>query len=210
MPGTPATPPPARLAVLDFVRRGERTVNALAAALGITDNAVRLHLAALERDGLLRRTGVRRSGQVGQPAAEYELTPDGELALSSAFPPVLTALAAALGDRLDARARRALYLDAGRRLAEQSPSATTGSLALRAEACAKLIESLGGSVTVKTERGRATMAAAGCPLAAVVRKEPGTCAIIEAMLARSSGLDVAQKCVHGERPACRFELRSAS
>ena len=206
MSGPPATPPPARLAVLDLVRRGERTVNALATALEITDNAVRLHLAALERDGLLRRTGVRRSGQAGQPAAEYELTPAGELSLSNAYPPALTAVVAALGDRLDTRARRALFLDAGRRLADQSPSIATGSVATRANACAALIESLGGSATVKTERGRTVLVGAGCPLAASVRAEPGTCAIIEALLAKSSGLEVAQRCEHGDAPSCRFEL----
>jgi predicted ArsR family transcriptional regulator len=209
MPGSPSTPPSARTAVLDFVRRGVRTVNALAEALGVTDNAVRLHLAALERDGLLKRSGVKRSGQVGQPAAEYELTPEGETSLSNAYSPALAALVAALTDKLDTRVRRSVFLEAGRKLAAESPSTASGSVAARAGACATLIESLGGSATIRTEKGRTVLVGAGCPLAAAVRAEPGTCAIIEALLARTSGLDVTQRCEHGARPSCRFELMAA-
>jgi predicted ArsR family transcriptional regulator len=198
--------PPARLAVLDAVRRGDHTVNAIAASLSITDNAVRLHLSALERDGHLRRGGVRRSGQAGQPAAEYELTGDGETALSTAYPPALTALVSALGARLDPRAMRALFVDAGRRLAEGVPSQATGSVADRAGACATLIESLGGSASVTTTRGHATVVGAGCPLAGAVRREPATCALVEALLERHAGLRVVQRCQHGEHPSCRFEL----
>jgi predicted ArsR family transcriptional regulator len=86
MPASSASLPPARQAVLDLVRRGERTVNTLAARLRISDNAVRVHLVALERDGLLKRCGMVRSGGAGQPAAEYDITPAGELALSVACP----------------------------------------------------------------------------------------------------------------------------
>ena len=38
--------------ILDLLRTKEQTVNELAAALGLTDNAVRAHLLSLERDGL--------------------------------------------------------------------------------------------------------------------------------------------------------------
>lgn len=205
MPKAPAALPAARVAVIDCVRKGSATVNAIAAELGVTDNAVRLHLAALERDGLLRRRGMVRSGQAGQPAIEYEITPAGETALSSAYPQAFTALVAALGERLDARAMRAVFLDAGRRLGEHLPSAESGNLAARATSCAKLLESLGGSVTVKQGRGRATIQGAGCPLASAVRAQPATCSLVEALLARTSGLAVEQKCQHGDHPACRFE-----
>src|SRR5512139_1084500 len=164
MPGSAALPP-ARQAVLDLIRRGERTVNTLATQLRISDNAVRMHLVALERDGMVKRIGTVRSGGAGQPAAEYDLTPEGELALSAAYPAALTALAAALSDRLDGRGRRALFLDAGKRLAATLGRHDSGSLQERAAACAELIDRLGGSASITTERGSATVAGAGCPLA---------------------------------------------
>lgn len=206
MPASHASLPPARQAVLDLVRRGERTVNTLATRLQISDNAVRVHLVALERDSLLKRSGIVRSGAAGQPAAEYDITPAGELALSDAYPKALTALAAAAGDRLDARARRALFAEAGRRLAATMPSSTAESLQERAAACADLIDSLGGSATVSTGRGYATVEGAGCPLAAAVRAEPGTCALIEALLETHAGVNAEQLCTHGDRPSCRFRL----
>jgi predicted ArsR family transcriptional regulator len=210
MAGSSAALPAARFAALDRVRQGDATVNAIAAALGVTDNAVRLHLAALERDGLVRRRGVVHSGQVGQPAAEFEITGAGGVALSSAYPPVLTALAESIGGRLDSRAKRALFLDAGRRLAERVPSLKAGSLDTRADACAELLTSLGGSVRVEHARGRATLVGSGCPLSSTVCAEPGACTIVEGLLERAAGLRVEQQCAHGEHPSCRFELRSDS
>ena len=198
--------PASRQAVLDLVRRGERTVNTLAARLRISDNAVRVHLIALERDGLIKRAGTVRSGAAGQPAAEYDLTPAGEQALSAAFPAALVALTAAAGAKLDARARRALFLEAGKRLAETIKPADSGSLQERAESCASLIESLGGGATVTINRGHAVVEGAGCPLAAAVRGEPGTCSIIEGLLEAHAGVKAEQQCTHGDRPACRFRL----
>ena len=45
--------------ILDLLRSKERTVNELAAALGLTDNAVRAHLLSLERDGLVHQSGTQ-------------------------------------------------------------------------------------------------------------------------------------------------------
>lgn len=198
--------PPARQAVLDVVRSGARTVNALAERLGVSDNAVRLHLVALERDGLLRKAGTVRSGGAGQPAAEYELTGDGEAALSRAYPSALTALAAALGARLEPRSRRAVFLEAGKRLAADLPGASGGSLQARAESCAALIEQLGGQAAVRTERGSALVEGTGCPLSSAVRAEPGACFLIEGLLEAHAGVKAEQLCDHGDHPRCRFRL----
>src|SRR3954470_6572716 len=45
--------------ILDLLRPKEQTVNDLAAALGLTDNAVRVHLLSLERDGLIHQAGTQ-------------------------------------------------------------------------------------------------------------------------------------------------------
>ena len=198
--------PPSRHAVLDLVRRGDRTVNTLAAGLRISDNAVRVHLVALERDGLIKRAGMIRSGTAGQPAAEYDITPAGELALSAAYAPALTAVAAAAADRLDARARRSLFAEAGRRLASTMSPQDSGSLQERAEQCATLINSLGGSATISAGRGSAVLEGAGCPLAAAVRADPATCYLIESLIEGHTGVKAEQQCIHGDRPACRFKL----
>jgi predicted ArsR family transcriptional regulator len=196
---------PARVAVINAVRNGAHTVNALAKELGVTDNAVRLQLSALERDGLLQRRGVVHSGRAGQPAAEYELTPQGEDALSRAYRPVLAALVQALGGRMDAASLRRLFTDTGRRLATP-PVDASAPLAARAASCVALIESLGGSATVRSSRREATIEGAGCPLAAAVREEPATCYIMESLIAQHADAKARQRCQHGDNPRCRFEL----
>ena len=45
--------------ILALLRVESCTVNELAAALKLTDNAVRAHLISLERDGLIQREGSR-------------------------------------------------------------------------------------------------------------------------------------------------------
>ena len=47
--------------ILRLMHRAPHTVNDLALALGVTDNAVREHLARLEREGFIRQVG-RRPG----------------------------------------------------------------------------------------------------------------------------------------------------
>lgn len=206
MPNPPLPASAARLAVLESVRRGNRTVNALATDLGVTDNAVRLHLAALERDQFIQRRGTLHSGRAGQPAAEYDLTTEGELALSRAYPPAFTALVSALASRLEPRALRAVFADAGRRLAAESGMETGGSLTERANACAHLLDSLGGNTTVTTGRREALVTGAGCPLAAAVRAEPATCTMVEVLLSKHAGVRCTQECEHGEQPRCRFRI----
>src|SRR5215212_4771854 len=84
--------------VVALLRRGRRTVDELAGDLDLTDNAVRAHLAALERDGLIRQTGTRRSG--GKPAYAYDLTPDAERLFPKAYGPILCGLLDVLVERL--------------------------------------------------------------------------------------------------------------
>ena len=202
----------AQLSVLDAIRRGHDTVNRLAADLGVTDNAVRLHLASLERDRLVVRRGTRRSGVAGQPAVEYQLTVEGEVALSRAYPAALTALVGALADRLEARTLRAVFSDAGKRLAEREGARESahalGSLVQRAEASADLLRSLGGSATVEASRQEVIVQGAGCPLAAAVREAPSTCVLVEALIAKHAHVRAVQECDHGDAPRCRFRLES--
>src|SRR5215471_5815189 len=48
--------------IVTLLRRESQTVEELARALDLTDNAVRAHLMVLERDGLVRQRGSRRGG----------------------------------------------------------------------------------------------------------------------------------------------------
>src|SRR5947209_5108632 len=85
-----------------LLRRGGRTVNELAAALGLTDNAVRTHLTALERDGLVHQSGTRPGTR--KPNTTYDLVPEAEQQLfPKMYGPILRHLLDVLAERLSAR-----------------------------------------------------------------------------------------------------------
>src|SRR5687767_14188559 len=81
-----------------LLRRGRRTVDELAVALDLTDNAVRAQLAALERDGLVRQGWMRRGA--GKPSFTYELTVEAERLFPKAYGVLLHQLLGLLAERL--------------------------------------------------------------------------------------------------------------
>lgn len=197
--------------ILDLVRRKSRTVDELARELDLTDNAVRLHLDALEEDGFVRAAGVRRDGSVGKPATIYELDADGDVALSRAYLPFLSALLASLDERLAARELRSVMRDVGHRLAGE-PTGQPAALESRARAASRLLNDLGGATTVERQDDGATLViqGCGCPLSAAVREHEDVCLAVQTMLSAMTGADIRECCNHGGRPQCRFELRESA
>jgi predicted ArsR family transcriptional regulator len=184
-----------------LVRRATRTVEELAQALGLTDNAVRVHLAALERDGLVEQTGVRPSG--GKPAYEYALTPGAESLFPKAYTAVLSRLLDVLQASLPSGEARTLLRETGRRLvAEHAPRTGQGPVA----AAVALLEGLGGQVDVEQHDAQVVLRGRACPLADVVPDHPGVCDMAADMLSQVTGVPVADHCAVGDPPHCRFEI----
>src|SRR5437660_5275336 len=73
--------------IVMLLRRSSRTVDELALDLSLTDNAVRAHLATLERDGLVHQSGARRGGS--KPASLYALSAEAEQLFPRAYASVL-------------------------------------------------------------------------------------------------------------------------
>lgn len=193
--------------VVSLLRRGSRTVEELAAALGVTDNAVRTHLTALERDGIVRQRGVRPTG--GKPAFSYELTEQSERMFSRAYEPVLTQLVAVLAARMLPEDLELLLREVGRRLA--AGAVTPGLDAeSRASSAAAVLTGLGGLADVEQSGGRLVIRGYSCPLAEAVRAHPGTCHAVETLVAELTGLPVREHCQKGERPRCLFEIDSGA
>jgi len=179
-------------------------------ALGVSASAIRQQLTALERDGILVRRGLRRSGAVGKPAMMYSVSTEAEAALSRAYQPVLAAVFAALPAYLDRVTIDRLLLDVGARLADPTPP-THGSLAQRAQAAAAQLDALGAATTVRAEEnGSVVVAGCACPLAAAVNVEPQVCRAVERLLALVTQLDVRERCERGGAPRCRFEISGGS
>jgi predicted ArsR family transcriptional regulator len=193
--------------IVALLRARPRTVDELARELGLTDNAVRLHLGTLERDGVVKARGVRREGSVGKPATEFEITEEAEPSFSNAYIPFLTNLLGALGDRMTAAELRALMREVGHRLAGSSDPKGM-SLAARTELASNLLNALGGVTTVEREPGGGGLkiVGCGCPLSVAVNQREEVCLAVQTMLRDVVGVPVAEQCDRTGRPKCHFKI----
>jgi predicted ArsR family transcriptional regulator len=195
--------------IVGILRRAPATVEELAAALELTDNAVRLHLGTLERDGIVSPRGVRRGGGVGKPATEYEIAAAAEPSFSEAYIPFLTALLGAAGAKLGSTELRALMRDVGKRLAAGTNTGS-GDMAARAERASQLLNALGGVTTVeKQPGGRYAIKGCSCPLSVAVNERAEVCLAVQTMLKDVTGVTVREECDRSERPRCHFALVSS-
>jgi len=188
--------------VLLLLRRGQRSIAELGGALGVTDNAVRTHLAALERDGLVEAVGFRRDTG-GKPARLYGLTERAEELFPKAYAVVLGAVLEELGSR-DGRER---VLELLRSVGEKVGSAYADparGLEARVEVAAAVLRELGGDVEVERTAEGWRLSGFGCPLSAVVAEHAEVCVLGEALVAEITGRPVREVCERAGRPRCAF------
>jgi predicted ArsR family transcriptional regulator len=192
-----------RAKLLNLLRRSRQTITALADALHLTDNAVRTHVAALERDGIVEQVGTQRDTG-GKPARVYALTGEGEELFPKAYALVLGKLVEEIA-RVDGWERATALLRAvGQRAASgvAVPADREGRVALAADA----LRSLGGDVEIqRTEQGY-TLQGYACPLSAVTAKHPQVCALARALVEEIAGQSVTECCERNGRPRCRFRI----
>lgn len=193
--------------VVALLRRTERTVSDLAGELGVTDNAVRLHLAALERDGLVEQSGTR-SEWTGKPAVLYRTTPDAEGLFPKPYDAVLSALLSELEEEHDGAGVERLLRQAGVRLGAAA-TLPDGDLLTRARHAAEVLTALGGLAEVVEDGDGYRIQGYSCPLADLVAEHPLTCQLAEALVAELVGAEVSECCERGERPRCAFRVAAA-
>lgn len=191
--------------IVTLLRRSSRTVDELAQALALTDNAVRSHLATLERDGLVRQRGERRGG--AKPAYVYELAPDAEQLFPTPYAQVLLHLIDALSEKMSAQEREDLLRAAGRRLAALH-SFPGGDERVRIERAIEVFDELGGLAEVQEESDESyAIYGLRCPFAALVTRHPELCQLAEALLRELVGAPVEQRCNWTDLPQCFFTVQ---
>ena len=191
--------------IVTLLRRASRTVDELAQALDLTDNAVRAQLAALERDGLVQQSGSRKSSS--KPASVYTLTAAAEDLFSKAYGPVLRQLLEELTARMEASEVEALLRSTGRRLAAQWPR-PRGELHTRVEAAVSVLNALGGLIELERRNGTYLIQGYSCPLAAVVPSHPEVCYLAASLLTELMGVPVQECCNGSEATQCCFVVAS--
>lgn len=194
--------------IVGLLRGTSRTVNGLAEALGLTDNAVRAQLLSLERDGLVRQGGVQRGFR--KPHFAYELTTEAEHLFPKAYDKLLNQLIGVLKGRLTPEALAEVLREVGRSVADsQIRDQTTGDLESRAKRALTVLESLGGSAEVEREDDKLVIRSGSCPLASAVSEHPEVCELAEALVAEIVGAPVQEHCNRAGQPKCCFEIIEA-
>lgn len=187
--------------VISLLRSGARTVNELAEALELTDNAVRTHLASLERDGLVRQEGVRRA--IGKPAYVYRLTREAESVFPKAYAAILSSLLARIrkdrGQKELESLLRAVGREAGERARSDSPE-----LRSRVETAVTMLGDLGGLAEIEEQEDAYMIRGFSCPLAEVAGRNPEACALAEELVAAITSTDVRECCDRSDSPRCQF------
>ncbi|MDQ2766493.1 MAG: ArsR family transcriptional regulator [Gemmatimonadota bacterium] len=190
--------------IVTLLRGGNRSVDELAAELGLTDNAVRAHLGILQREQIVHTVGVRHGEGAGKPASIYAITPGAQPMFSRAYSPLLAALLAELRTHKTPDAMRRLLQRVGHRMAPPAPA--KGTLDARVRAGSALLNELGGSTDVAREAEGFVIRGHGCPLSEAVVACPETCRAVEQMLAEVTGARVVESCDRDGPPNCHFRV----
>lgn len=193
--------------LVSLLRRDHHTVDELATELGLTANAIRTHLTALERDGLVIQEGLRRGAS--KPAFTYMLTPQAERLFPKAYGILLQQLLQVLGERLPQDVVADALREVGHRVAPGNTAAEK-PVADRVEDARVMLGNLGGLAEVEETDTGYLITGLSCPLATAVEGHADACLIAETLLSDLTGVPVHQVCDPGPPARCRFEVLTMS
>jgi predicted ArsR family transcriptional regulator len=195
--------------IILLLRRGSRTVNELAKAVGLTSNAVRTHLDRLERDGLVRPSGKRPGAR--KPTITYDLAPKAEQLFPKAHAAVLRQLLDVLKENTSPKKLDELVRSVGHRLAgAYRPAIQTSRPLDSAAQVVAVLRDLGGLCEPEKCDGKLVVQCFDCPLAPAVEGHPELCLLVETLLTDVLGVPVRQRCRSEPTPQCRFEIDRAA
>lgn len=189
--------------IVTLLRRTDRTVDELAQAVNLTDNAVRVHLTALERDGLVQQRGMRRT--TGKPSYTYELTTQAERLFPKAYDLVLQLLLDVLSERMAPEEVEGILREVGRRIAAQKEVQRNG-VRTQLEAAVAVLNTLGGLAELEESRKGYSICGYRCPLFALVPSYPQVCRLTETLVTEIAGVPAKERCERGESVWCWFEV----
>src|SRR5829696_5050957 len=188
--------------IVTLLRSAPSTVEELAEKLNLTDNAVRAHLSTLERDGLVRQSGLRRGPR--KPHFTYVLTEQADRLFPKAYDELLNQLIAVLKNRLEPNEIEEVLREVGRGVAS-SAQGGSGTLETRVQSALKFLEAIGGAGKVEQHGDKFVIVSTGCPMAAAVAVHPEVCRLAETLVGEIVKVPVEERCNREGRPRCRFE-----
>lgn len=194
--------------IVAILRGSPATVEELATKLELTDNAVRAHLSTLERDGLVRQSGIRRGAR--KPHFTYTLTEEADRLFPKAYDALLNQLITVLKTRLSPAEIEDVLREVGRAIAADASNGHDATLRSRVQKALTVLEAIGGSAEIEEHDNTIVIRGNGCPLAAAVSVHPEVCRLAETLVGEIVKAPVVEKCDRESRPQCRFEIDATS
>jgi predicted ArsR family transcriptional regulator len=189
--------------------KGGLTVDSLGEALNVTRTAVRQHLATLERDGHVARSGTRSTG--GRPQVLYVLTEAGQEQFARRYSWFADLLVGLLKDELgkDGLATKLHSVGAGVATALQRGSAPSAPLSERLGELSSAMGSLGYE-TEGTLQGRGReVVAHNCIFHQLAAAHPEICAFDLGFMEKFANAEVEHvECMARGQHVCRFRFQS--
>ena len=189
------------------LRNSAKTVNDLAAELGLTDNAVRAHLLSLERDRLIEQSGMAKGHR--KPHFLYQLTGEANRLFPKAYDSLLTRILSVFKRSLKPSVVEGLLEQTGREIGSEVPGTSGEPLGTRLDRAIEALSELGGSAEVVSENSHTVIKSNCCPFGEVVTDHPEVCKLAESLVSEIVGEPVEERCDRGAVPKCRFELKNA-
>lgn len=186
-----------------LLRGSAKTVNQLAADLGLTDNAVRAHLLTLERDGLVAMGSPVKGFR--KPHNSYELTEEAQHLFPKPYDALFTQLLNVLKRRMVTPVIRDILSELGRRVGEAMPSGA-GGLDSDLATVTETLGELGGAARVVRSSDKLEIKSESCPFAEAVAEHPEVCRMAESLVSEMVKRPVKETCDRTGRPKCSFEI----
>jgi predicted ArsR family transcriptional regulator len=198
--------------IVALLRERESTVDELSTRLQLTGNAVRAHVTAMEREGVVRRIAQRPGAT--RPSHVFALTTEIEHLLSRAYLPLMTQFVHVCTTALTAGQVEQLMRDAGRGLARELTRglSAAGRLPARISAASDLMnEELGAITHVEhvEKNKRYKIQGVACPLSALTGKHPSVCLAVASFLSAVTRARVRECCDREGKPRCCFDVKNA-
>jgi predicted ArsR family transcriptional regulator len=195
--------------IILMLRKDNRTVNEIAQALALTDNAVRSQLTGLERDGLVQPSGSRPGRR--KPNVVYGLTAKAENLFPKVYGLVLRFLLDVIKERNSAKDMDELLTTVGHRLAPKYRVVIqAGQAGTTVEQAITVLRDFGGFCEQTGGNGKVVLRCFDCPLAVAVVGHPEICRLMETVLGDALGVPVHQHCQAEPSPQCHFEIETGA
>jgi predicted ArsR family transcriptional regulator len=178
------------------------SIDELAQALAVTRTAVRQHLAALERDGLVKRGATRPTGR--RPEQLHQLTEHGRELFPRQYPLLANLLIGEVAGLMGPEALLALMRQLGRKLAADLESEVVDE--------GRIVEHMNAAgyeaEVFFRSSGEPQIVAHNCVFHHLAKAHPVVCELDLALIGTLGGAEVShEECMLRGGQVCRFALR---